>query len=127
MAVKPLQIRRQELAIREGAKIISKDKLVLIKKSSLDRKDIPHTEKFISPFGKIQLQLEDLYSETGVTTYNIEPEFSYQDSLQPCKKRPEYWNRLGSSKSRSEDQQNESRSIIQNLLDNSTPFSHCLH
>ena len=123
LAVKPLQIRRQELAIREGAKIISKNEQVLIKKSWLDWKDIPHTERFISPFGKIQLQLEDLYSETGVTTYNIEPEFSYQDSLQPCKKRPEYWNRLGSSKSRSEDQQNESRSIIQNLLDNCTPDS----
>ena len=64
-----------------------------------------------------------MYSETGVTTYNIEPELSYQDSLQPCKKRPEYCNRLGSSKSRSEDQQNESPSIIQNLLDNCTPDS----
>ena len=62
-------------------------------------------------------------SETGTTTFNIEPEFSFEDSLQPSKRRPEYWDRLGSSKSRTEEQQNESRSIIQGLLDNCSPSS----
>ena len=62
-------------------------------------------------------------SETGTTTFNIEPEFSFEDSLQPSKRRPEYWDRLGSSKFRTEEQQNESRSIIQGLLYNCSPSS----
>ena len=36
LGMKPLHIRRQELAIREGAKIISKSDQILIKKSFLD-------------------------------------------------------------------------------------------
>ncbi|MEW8544970.1 MAG: reverse transcriptase domain-containing protein [Candidatus Thiodiazotropha sp.] len=123
LGVKPLQIRRQELAIREGAKILSKTDQVLIKRSWIDWQDNINTERFVSPFGKIQLQLEDLQTETGTTTYNIEPEFSYQESLQPSKRRPEYWDRLGSSKSRSTEQEIESRSIIQSLLDSCTPDS----
>ena len=118
-----IHIRRQELSIREGAKIISKSDEILIKKSWLNWKDKIESEKFLSPFGKLQLQLEDMSSETGITTFNIEPEFSFEDSLQPSKKRPEYWDRLGSSKSRTEEQQNESRSIIQGLLDNCSPTS----
>ena len=117
LGVKPLSIRRQELAIREGAKIISKSEQVPIKKSWLYWKENIDSEKFLSPFGKVQLQLEDLSSETGTTTFNIEPEFSFEESLQPSKRRPEYWDRLGSSKSRTEEQQIESRAIIQGLLD----------
>ena len=123
LGVKPLQIRRQELAVREGAKILSKADQILIKRSWLDWRDNIKTERFVSPFGKIQLQLEDLHSETGITTYNIEPEFSYQESLQPSKRRPEYWDRLGSSKSRSAEQEIESLSVIQSLLDSCTPDS----
>ena len=123
LGVTPLSIRRQELSIREGAKIISKSDQVLIKKSWQNWKQNIENEKFLSPFGKIQLQLEDLTSETGTTTFNIEPEFSFEESLQPSKRRPEYWDRLGSSKSRTEEQQIESRSIIQGLLDNCTQTS----
>ena len=79
------------------------------------------SERFLSPFRKIQLQLEDLSSETATTTFNSEPEFSFRESLQPSKRRPDYWDRLGSSKSRTEEQQNESHSIIQGLLDNCSP------
>ena len=67
---------------------------------------------------KSNYNLKDLSSETGTTTFSIEPEFSFEESLQPSKRRPEYWDRLGSSKSRTEEQQIESRSIIQGLLDN---------
>ena len=105
--IKPLHIRRQELSNREGSKIISKGDQILIKKSWLNWKDEIENEKFLSPFGKIQIQLEDMSSETGTTTFNIEPEFSFEDSLQPSKRRPEYWDRLGSSKPRKEEQQNE--------------------
>ena len=85
LGIKPLHIRRQELSIREGSKIISKGDQILIKKSWLNWKDEIENEKFLSPFGKIQIQLEDMSSETGTTTFNIEPEFSFEDSLQPSK------------------------------------------
>ena len=106
LGIKPLHIRRQELSIREGSKIISKSDQILIKKSWLNWKDEIENEKFLSPFGKIQLQLEDMTSETGTITFNIEPEFSFEDSLQPSKRRPEYWDRLGSSKSRTNNKMN---------------------
>ena len=123
LGVKPLSIRRQELSIREGAKIISKSDQILIKKCWLDWKENITNERFLSPFGKMQLQLGDLSSETGITTFNIEPEFSFEESLQPSKRRLEYWDRLGSSKSRTEEQQIESRTIIQGLLDNCSQTS----
>ena len=123
LGIKPLHIRRQELSIREGSKLMSKSDKILIKKSWINWKDEIESEKFLSPFGKLQLQLEDMSSETGITTFNIKPEFSFEDSLQPSKRRPEYWDRLGSSKSRTEEQQNESRSNIQGLLDNCSPIS----
>ena len=56
LGVKPLQIRRQELAISEGPKIISKDNQILIKKAWLDWKENVQTERLLSPFGKIQVQ-----------------------------------------------------------------------
>ena len=102
---------------------MSKSDEILIKKSWINWKDENESEKCLSPFGKLQLQLEDMSSETGITTFNIEPEFSFEDSLQPSKRQPEYWDRLGSSKSRTEEQQNESRSNIQGLLDNCSPIS----
>ena len=75
LGVRPLQIRRQELAVREGAKILSKADQILIKRSWLDWRGNIKAERFVSPFGKIQLQLDHLQSETATTTYTIEPEF----------------------------------------------------
>ena len=80
----------QELSLREGSKIISKSDQILIKKSWLNWKDGIENGKFLSPFGKVQLQVEDLSSGTGTTISNIEPEFSFEVSLQPSKRRPEY-------------------------------------
>ena len=84
---------------------------------------VGNAELMTVDFCIIQIQLEDLSSETGTTTFNIEPEFSFEESLQPSKRRLEYWDRMGSSKSRTEEQQIESRSIIQGLLENGSQRS----
>ena len=54
LGVKPLSIRRQELAIREGAKIISKSEQVPIKKSWLYWKENIDSEKKKVQVGKDQ-------------------------------------------------------------------------
>ena len=46
----------------------------------------------------------------------MEPEFSYLQYLQPTKERPEYWNNLGSSKSRSAIQAEEARNVIEKVV-----------
>ena len=57
-------------------------------------------------------------SNTGVSLHRLEKEFTYyKDSLQPSKPKPEYWNSLGSSKSRTSDQEALSRDIVGGLLD----------
>ena len=60
-----------------------------------------------------------MISNTGVSFNNLEKECNYLDSLQPSKQKPEYWNILGSSKSRTGDQEESSREIIGGILDNS--------
>ena len=56
------------------------------------------SEKLLSPFGKMQLQLENISAETDTEYFNFEPKFSFEDSLHSSKRQPEYWDRLGSSK-----------------------------
>ena len=65
-------------------------------------------EKYLSPFGMAFMQLND--------TISIEPEFSFLQDLQPSKQRPEYWNNLGSSKSRSVIQEKEARKVIEGII-----------
>ena len=56
-------------------------------------------------------------TNTGISIINVEPEFSFLEGLCPSKSKPEYWNRLGSSKSRNVTQQEESKVIIQSLVE----------
>ena len=65
----------------------------------------------------MNIQLADMTSNTGISLHSLEKEFTYQESLQPSKSKPEYWNCLGSSKSRSGEQEMLSREIIEGLLE----------
>ena len=58
-----------------------------------------------------------MVSNTGVLFNNLEKKCNYLDSLQPSKQKPDYWNILGSSKSRTGDQEELSREIIGGILD----------
>ena len=54
---------------------------------------------------------------SGTNIIDSEPEFTFLESLCPSKSRPEYWNRLGSSKSRSVAQQKEAKVTVQNIVE----------
>ena len=115
--VKPLEIRREELAIRQAARVMMKDNEECIKVSWDKFVESEMVENKVSPFGKMIIQVADMTTNTGVSLHSLEKEFTCQDSLQPSKSKPEYWNCLGSSKSRTRDQESLSRDIIGGLLD----------
>ena len=118
-SVLPLNLRREELSIRETGKIMAKDNNQVIKQMWNDwRNEYRGKEKYMSPFGLADLQLQDLETNTGINIINIEPEFSFLEGMAPSKSKPDYWNRLGSSKSRSTAQQEESKEIVQALVEN---------
>ena len=114
--VKPLEIRCTELSLREAGRILSKGADVPITSSWENWCEIEKTERHISPFGSMFLHLEERKTETGNKTLNIEPDFSFREGLYPTPMKPEYWSHLGSSKSRTQDQQDESRALINSTL-----------
>ena len=119
--VRPLEVRRTELSLRETGRILSKDVDIPIRSSWENWRETEKTEKYVSPFGKMLLQLEDIKAETGNNQMNLEPDFSFRESLYPTINKPEYWSRLGSSKSRTVSQQDDSRSMISGFLEACTP------
>ena len=116
--VKPLELRREELAVRQAAKIMTKADETCIK-SSWDRfMETDQVERKISPFGKMNVQVADMVSNTGIPLHCLEKECTYAESLRPSKSKPEYWQNLGSSKSRTKMQEALSRELIGNMLEN---------
>ena len=75
----------------------------------------------MSPFCRMLIQLEDIKAETGIVTFNIEQDFSFREGFYPTLTKPEYWSRLGSSKNRTYDQKDESRTLINEILEACTP------
>ncbi|XP_045214175.1 uncharacterized protein LOC123564567 [Mercenaria mercenaria] len=123
--VLPLDFRREELSIRECGKIFAKNKKENIAKclESYMGKHTNLIEKFRSPFGYMLTQIEDMKSLTNLTMNSIEPEFSYLEYLQPSRTRPDYWNNLGCSESRTNKQVEDAKQIIKNIpsdVDNRT-------
>ena len=116
--IMPLDLRREELAVRELVKIMAKDQNEEIAKcfDAWKYQMEESTEKFLSPFNKAFMQLTDVISNTGLDIRSVEPEASYLQSLAPSIQRPEYWNNLGSSKSRNKLQEEEARKIIEGQM-----------
>ena len=113
-----LELRREELSIREGGKIMSKDNSQAIKQLWNEwRDDYRGKERYMSPFGLTDLQLQDMETNSGTSIINIEPEFSFLEGLCPSKSKPEYWNRLGFSESMSVAQQEEAKVTVQSLVE----------
>ena len=85
-------------------------------------------EKYLSPFGMAFMKLNDTISTTGINLSAVEPEFSFLQDLQQSKQRPEYWNNLGSSKSRSVIQEEEARKVIEGIVTEAeSRDSFCFH
>ena len=116
--IMPLDLRREELAVRELVKIMAKDQNEEIAKcfDAWKYQMEESTEKFLSPFNKAFMQLTDVISNTGLDIRSVEPEASYLQCLAPSIQRPEYWNNLGSSKSRNKLQEEEARKIIEGQM-----------
>ena len=114
--VKPLDIRREELSIRQATRVIMKDNSELIKSAWDSWIESDVRESKISPFGLMHVQLADMMSNTDIKLHNLEKEFNYMESLQPSKRMPEYWRNLGSSKNRTGEQKSNSREIIGEMV-----------
>ena len=119
--VLPLDLRREELAVREFGKICAKRDTQPIKQALKVWEEAREetVERYISPFGKMTIQMADMCAYTNMVCSSIEPEPDYVDSLQPTLKRPEYWNNLGSSKNRTKTQEEDSRRLIEEQIDKS--------
>ena len=114
-----LNLCREVLSIRETVKIIAKDNSQIMKQIWNGwRDDYRGKERYMSPFGLADLQLQDLDTNTGISIIKIETEFSSLEGMAPSKYKPEYWNRLCSSKSRSTARQEESKETVQALVEN---------
>ena len=96
----PVDLRIEEIAVREIAKIQSKNIAEPVKQQLeeyLSSEDIYEQQE--SPFGKAMNQTVDLFKATRVDNKLIEPEVTYKAELDDMMMRaPSYWSRLGSSK-----------------------------
>ena len=90
-----------------------------IKSTFEDWRENVGREKFISPFGKMFMQMNDMQLNTGVTFHSLEPEPSFKECMQPTKQRPDYWNNLGSSKSRTSAQEQKAKELIEQIMEDS--------
>ena len=115
--VKPLELRREELAVRQAAKIMTKTDDSCIKICWDRFVDSESVERKVSPFGKMNVQVADMISNTGISLLSLEKEFTYTECLRPSKPKPEYWQNLGSSKSRTHTQEALSREIIGAIIE----------
>ena len=76
----PLSLRREELAVHEGTKIMAKadtdpiKKCLLLCQSSLQEQ---LREKIITPLGKMLQQIMDMTSSTNLSLKSISPEMNY--------------------------------------------------
>ena len=115
--IKPLCIRREELAVRQAARTMMKLDNAYLKVRWDSFLDSDATERKISPFGKMNVQLADMSTNTGISLHCLEKECTYLESLQPSKCPPEYWQFLGSSKSRSSEQEQLARDLIGGVIE----------
>ena len=115
--VKPLELRRDELAVRQAAKIMTKTNDSSIKICWDRFVDSESGERKVSPFGKMNVQVADMISNTGISLLSLEKKTTYTECLRPSKPKPEYWQNLGSSKSRTHTQEALSREIIGAIIE----------
>ena len=115
--VGPLDLRLCELAIRDTAKIAAKrqdDPL----KCYLDKyrnEEVWHSTE--TPMGKAMSQVVEMKTVTGIKLdfMKLEPDYA-QNSFVRTIENQSYWSQLGTLKNRSNEQQEEGKSIIQDMV-----------
>ena len=73
--VKPLRVRREELAVRQAARIMMKPDDSNLKVNWDSFMDKESAERKISPFGKMNVQVVDMITSTGISLHSLEKEF----------------------------------------------------
>ncbi len=113
--VLPLDLRREEIAIRDIGKVYSYSDKFPIKRNldKWNKKETP--DEHVTPLGKMNIQAENMRKNTQIEIKNIEPEFEFH-GLSATKSQPEYWRNLGSSKTRTTEQERYGKEIITQLL-----------
>ena len=117
----PVDLRIEEIAVREIAKIQSKNIAEPVKQQLeeyLSRDDIYEQE---SPFGKAINQSVDMFKATKVDIKLIEPKVTYKAGVDVMMMRaPSYRSRLGGSKNRTAEQTEESKEVVKDLIGDPT-------
>ena len=113
----PVDLRREEIAIRQLGKINSYKNTIPIKRKLEIWKEIEEPERQISPLGKMYQQAEDMKTTEHIDVNCIEPQYEYQGLVSTIHP-PDYWRNLGSSKSTTKQQEEAGKRIILDLLNN---------
>jgi hypothetical protein len=113
----PVDLRREEIAIRQLGKINSYKNTIPIKRKLEVWKEIEEPERHISPLGKMYQQAEDMKTTENINANCIEPQYEYQGLVSTIHP-PDHWRNLGNSKSRTKQQEEAGKRIIHDLLNN---------
>ena len=113
----PLDLRREEMAIREFTKILAKPSSSLIKQTAMKCQDSIHDKsKVITPLTNMVHLTREMEDIAEIDIKCLEPEMTYLEYMQPSRHRPTYWNNLGSSKTRSKAQELMAKETIEKIL-----------
>ena len=113
----PVDLRREEIAIRQLGKINSYKNTIPIKTKLEIWKEIEEPERHISPLGKMYQQTEEMKTTENIDVNCIEPQYEYQGLVSTIHP-PDYWRNLDSSKSRTKQEEEAGKRIILDLLNN---------
>jgi hypothetical protein len=113
----PVDLRREEIAIRQLGKINSYKNTIPIKRMLEVWEEIEEPERHISPLEKMYLQAEYMKTTENIDVNCIEPQYEYQGLVSTIHP-PDYWRNLSSSKSRTKQEEEAGKRIILDLLDN---------
>jgi hypothetical protein len=116
-SILPVDLRREEIAIRQLSKINSYKNTIPNKGKLEVWKEIEEPERHISPLGQMYQQAKDMKTTENIDVNCIEPQYEYQGLVSTIHP-PDYWRNLGSSKSRTEQEEEAGKRIILNLLNN---------
>ena len=113
--VVPLDLCLCEIAIRDTAKIAAKrqdDPLKCYLNRYRDDDVWDSTETLL---GKAMSQVIEMKTVTGIGIDFMEPDFA-QNSFVRTTEKPSYWSQLGSSKNRTNEQQEEGKAMVQDMV-----------
>ena len=120
--IPPLDIYFRQTSVRELAKIQAKSirqpiKILLNNMTETEKTQEDISRPAISPVRLALTYASEMEKETGVNIQFMEEEPEYEPgSIGMSASAPQYWSRLGSSKSSSSDQQEQGRELILDMM-----------